>query len=439
MRNLTILLSVISLNLFATSALFAEEPTPALQQLNSSIEKSHISFWGGYSILVSVVSGSNGLNSKDLTQEGLVGVKIQPFYKLTLDASWQYTKVDVDYSPDNGRYEYNGMYRGLTSLDLFDDQVRLSGGRRPIGDSVPLNTIPNESEHDNYDNKSILANFHFDGAAITVKPQALDNWGTFLQFSYGYRNGLNSLGHQSDPYSFYPLNSTIHTNIIGLSLTPFSNKVFDSWIKWNRVKNIKDFPVMEDTAFGNTPPAVKLGYIDWVTTGIKYKHQGGPGLLNLNLEGGSSTSHPNGNLSPSALNAGLLYWPSSPEPPSSKTGYAALLGIRYDFPSYTKVGFEYSLGSKYWISPDTSPGKIGTRGASYEPFIIQEINIKPINSVFKRVFLRIGYQYCDYSYTNSNSWLGAPVKISELTNNTMLLITPITHTNYTYGSIEVHF
>lgn len=156
MRNLTILLSVISLNLFATSALFAEEPTPALQQLNSSIEKSHISFWGGYSILVSVVSGSNGLNSKDLTQEGLVGVKIQPFYKLTLDASWQYTKVDVDYSPDNGRYEYNGMYRGLTSLDLFDDQVRLSGGRRPIGDSVPLNTIPNESEHDNYDNKSIL-------------------------------------------------------------------------------------------------------------------------------------------------------------------------------------------------------------------------------------------------------------------------------------------
>lgn len=447
--SITTISIVLLINLLFPIRAFSEEQISALQQINNSIEKTKLSFWGGYSF--SLANSANiidsalihqgyigsGLNSTTEIQAGLAGFKFQPTSNLSLEASWIYSNTNnegVLY-----KYEYNGLNRGVTSLSLFDNQVRLSGGRRPIGDSVPLNNIQNESEHDDYGNKSLLANFHFDGAAITIKPQELSNWGSSLQLSYGHGYGRNSLGHQSAPY--LSSNSTNRTNVIGASITPVSRNDLDSWIRWTRLTGISDDPdnFWKNEFFGGVT-SVELGYVDWVTTGLLYKKQHGAGVLNIMVDGGISIGHPNANLSAKYAYVSLLSGqPFAPEEPTSKTGYAAFLGIRYDFPTNTKVGFEYSTGSKYWITPETSLYKLGTRGSTYEPFIMQEIKSNALNSVFKRVLLRVGYQYIDYTYTNSNNWIGGPLKISELSNGSFLFSNPTTHTSYAYSSIEVHF
>jgi hypothetical protein len=96
------------------------------------------------------------------------------------------------------------------------------------------------------------------------------------------------------------------------------------------------------------------------------------------------------------------------------------VGARYDIHSTgTKIGAEFNHGSQYWIAfapagDDMWTSKLGTRGNVYEAYIIQEIKDAPI-SPNGRAFIRLGYQYYDFEYTGSNSWIGAPKKIDDLT------------------------
>ena len=81
--------------------------------------------------------------------------------------------------------------------------------------------------------------------------------------------------------------------------------------------------------------------------------------------------------------------------PKDQTGWAAYAGIRYDLPSKTKIGFEFNHGSKYWITfapsaDDMWTSKVGTRGNVYEPYIIQELNLKPISNYFAKAFCQDG-------------------------------------------------
>ncbi|MBV5337545.1 MAG: DUF3373 family protein, partial [Deltaproteobacteria bacterium] len=118
-----------------------------------------------------------------------------------------------------------------------------------------------------------------------------------------------------------------------------------------------------------------------------------------------------------------------------QTGYAVYTGIRYDLPTKTKIGFEYNYGSKSWIT--SSPvAKAGNRGNVYEPFIIQEINFKPVTSFFQKTFLRAGYQYFEYDSTFSNNWMGVPITMSAINSG---MLQPATHSYSVYGAFEVHF
>jgi hypothetical protein len=134
----------------------------------------------------------------------------------------------------------------------------------------------------------------------------------------------------------------------------------------------------------------------------------------------------------------------APEEPEDKTGWAAYLGVRYDLPSRTKLGFEYNHGSKNWITfapsaDDMWTSKVGTRGNVYEPYIIQELNLKPISSYTSKAFFKIGYQYYDFEYTGSNNWVGAPQKISDVKSTDMLLMAPLKSAQNIYATFEVHF
>ena len=84
--------------------------------------------------------------------------------------------------------------------------------------------------------------------------------------------------------------------------------------------------------------------------------------------------------------------------------------------------------------------KLGTRGNVYEAYLIQELKLKPISSFVSKTFFGIGYQYYDFEYTGSNNWVGAPVKIAELTKplNAQML-TPMKNAQNIYATFEVKF
>jgi hypothetical protein len=135
----------------------------------------------------------------------------------------------------------------------------------------------------------------------------------------------------------------------------------------------------------------------------------------------------------------------NPEKPSDKTGWATYLGARYDYEATrTKLGFEFNHGSKNWIpfapaADDMWTSKVGTRGNVFEPYIIQELNLKPISSYLSKAFFKIGYQYYDFEYTGSNNWVGAPQKISAIQPTDLLLMTPLKSAQDIYATFEVKF
>ena len=161
---------------------------------------------------------------------------------------------------------------------------------------------------------------------------------------------------------------------------------------------------------------------------------------------GLSITHPNSNVSQNAGFQGLLSGEFFAQDfaPKDRTGWAVYAGIRYDLPSKTKFGFEFNHGSQYWITfapsaDDMWTSKVGTRGNVYEPYIIQELNLKPISSYFAKAFFKLGYQYYDFEYTGSNNWVGAPKKISEIQSTDLMLMAPVKTAHNVYGTFEVKF
>jgi hypothetical protein len=128
-------------------------------------------------------------------------------------------------------------------------------------------------------------------------------------------------------------------------------------------------------------------------------------------------------------------------------GYAFYVGGRYDVASTgTKLGVEYNHGSKNWISmvpaeDDIWTSKLGARGDVYEVYVVQSLNRK---AIAKRgeAFLRLGYQMYKFDYTNSNNWIGAPHKISDMSiMNGMLQegMPPVEEAHDLYLTFDVRF
>ncbi len=342
--------------------------------------------------------------------------------------------------PSNSYLNVDRAY--ATWSNIMEQPVWFSVGRRPATDGAPTNLKSNNERPGNGGTPALLVNYAFDGMTLGYAPDIDMLPGFYAKVCYG--RGFDSGFRQT------PTNSLKDTDMLGVAVIPVDTDPLRVWFQWNRGFNIFDFPVMNNTAFGNTAPSTNLGSIDWYGLGaMSTLKKVGPGDLNFFVDGGLSVTHPTQAVSGQAMFQGLLTGaPFSPEAPTDKTGYAVFAGVRYDLPSKTKLGFEYNYGSKNWItfSPaadDMWTSKVGTRGHVFEPYVIQELDLKPISSFFSKTFFKLGYQYYDFEYTGSNNWVGAPIKMSDVAaytaNGGMLMQAPVSKAHDIYGTFEVHF
>jgi hypothetical protein len=325
-----------------------------------------------------------------------------------------------------------------TWSSIGSQPVWFSVGRRPSTDGAPSNLRTNNERPGNGGTPALLVDYAFDGMTLGWAPDIEALPGAYAKVCYG--RGFES-GFES------PTNSLNDTDMLGIAVIPVDTDPLRVWLQWNRGFNIFDFPVMKNTAFGDTAPATNLGSIDWYGAGAMSTIKNvGPGKLNFFGDAGLSVTHPNENVSGNAGFEGLMTGQFfAPEAPSSKTGWAAYVGARYDYePTRTKLGFEYNHGSKNWITfapaaDDMWTSKLGTRGDVYEAYLIQELNLKPVSSYLSKTFFRVGYQYYNFEYTGSNNWVGAPVKIADIKSTDMMLLTPLKSAHDIYATFEVKF
>lgn len=337
--------------------------------------------------------------------------------------------------PSDGLLSVDRAY--ATWSNIAEQPVWFSVGRRPATNGAPSNLKLNNERPGNGGTPALLVDYAFDGMTLGYAPDidALSGFYTKICYGRGFDSGFKDVS-----------NSIKDTDMLGVAVIPVDTDPLRVWLQWNRGFNIFDFPVMSNSNFGNTAPSINLGDIDWYGAGAMSTLKNiGPGSLNLFVDGGMSITHPNDNVSANAgfqgLGTGAFF---APEAPSDKKGYAVFAGVRYDLPSKTKIGFEFNHGSKDWITfapaaDDMWTSKVGTRGNVYEPYIIQELNLKPISSYVSKAFFKIGYQYYDFEFTGSNNWVGAPVKIASIQSSDMLMLAPVKKAHDVYATFEVKF
>ncbi|MBS3936049.1 MAG: DUF3373 domain-containing protein [Sulfuritalea sp.] len=323
--------------------------------------------------------------------------------------------------------------------NLFDQDMWFSVGRRPSTQGGPTNFKNNTEKPGRGGTPALLVDYAFDGMTLGYgfDIDGLPGAHAKLCYGRGFESGFRAPS----------MNSLQDTDMIGLSFVPIDTDRMRVWLQWNRGTNIFDAPKMRNTYFGDTAPSINLGDIDWFGAGIMGTLRNvGSGNLNYFADFGLSKSRPNQNVSANFGFQGLLTGAFfNPEAPNDKTGNAILLGLRYDLPSKTKLGFEFNRGSKNWITfapatADMWTSKVGTRGSVYEAYLIQELDAKPIASAQAKSFFRLGFQVYDFKYTGSNNWVGAPVKISAINaTNNMMTLTPLSKAYDLYGTIEVKF
>lgn len=324
-----------------------------------------------------------------------------------------------------------------TWSNIADQPLWFSVGRRPATNGAPSNLKLNQERPGNGGTPALLVDYAFDGMTVGYAPDIESLPGAYAKVCYGrgFDSGIKT-----------PTNSIKDTDMLGVAVLPVDTDPLRVWMQWNRAFNIFDFPVMKDSAFGNTAPSTNLGSTDWYGAGaMSTLKKIGPGTLNFFADFGMSVTHPNGNVSANAGFQGLMTGGFlNPQAPVDRTGYGVYTGIRYDLPSRTKIGFEYNHGSKYWITfapaaDDMWTSKVGARGHVYEPYVIQELDLKPISKYLAKAFFKLGYQFYDFEYTGSNNWVGAPVKISDIKATDLLLMSPMRLAHNVYGTFEVHF
>lgn len=304
-----------------------------------------------------------------------------------------------------------------------------SVGRRPSTGGSPTHVRQNAERPGNGGVPGLLVDYAFDGMTLGWAPEIGVLPGAYAKLCYGrgFEAGYDSLNDLAD------------TEMLGVQVVPVDIDPIRIDFQWNRGYDIFDDP---------NNVGEQLGDIDWFGVGaLSTIKDVGPGDLTTFASAGASITHPNGKhaLLPGGVDsgAGLLINGDQVE---DRTGYGAYAGLRYDLPSGTKIGGEYNYGSKYWMpfdpaADDMWTSKLGTRGAVYEGYLIQELPLAPLSSFVSKAFFKVGYQLYEFDYTGSNNWIGAPVKISELTASPMnaQMFAPVKTAHDIYGTFEVRF
>ncbi len=329
-------------------------------------------------------------------------------------------------------------YAYATWSNIADAPVWFSVGRRPSTGGVPTNLRQNVEKTGSAGVPGFLIDYAFDGMTIGIAPDIEALPGGYAKICYG--KGYDS-GYKTDLPGD---NTPKDVNMFGINVVPYDTDNLHIELQWNRAFDI--FDAMPDSGVKEN-----LGDIDQYGALVMGKVLDN---LNLFIAGALSKTHPNDNLLIMDLDndgtpegaAGLLYDMPPFGKKKSRTGNLIYLGARYDIPTTgTKIGAEYNRGSKYWVAfapagDDIWTSKLGTRGSVYEVYVIQELKNKPISKRGK-AFFRLGYQYYDFEYTGSNSWIGAPKKIDDLADSPMnaQIFPPIDKAHDIYLTFDVQF
>lgn len=340
----------------------------------------------------------------------------------------------VSHVPSTSNLNVDRVY--ATWSNIADKEMWFSVGRRPSTGGAPSNLKNNNPRPGNGGTPSLLVDYAFDGMTLGYAPEIDALPGAYAKFCYG--RGFES-GYTSQT------NSLEDTDMMGIAIVPIDTDPLRVWLQWNRGMNIFDAPVMSNTYFGDTAVRTNLGNIDWYGVGFMSTFKKvGPGTLHVFGDAGLSVTHPNNNVSAQFGFQGLMTGTFfNPEAPTSKTGTAYALGLRYDLPSRTMFGLEYNHGSKDWITfapaaDDMWTSKVGARGDVVEAYMIQELDRQPISSFFSKAYFRLGVQHYKLDYTGSNNWVGAPVAMDSV-NGQLMTTTPLESATNIYATFEVKF
>jgi hypothetical protein len=291
-------------------------------------------------------------------------------------------------------------YAYATVSNIFGAPIWYSVGRRPSTGGIPSNIRQNNEKMGTAGIPSLMVNYAFDGMTLGVAPDidALPGFYTKLCYGRGYDSGFQAKGSAGPKDTdFYGLNSALYDT---------DNLHVELQLQTGR--NIFDAP-------SDAGVTANLGNINWLGGVVMGK------VSSLNLFATAAASKTDANGKAAGSGPGLLNDPrlDGSVPTDNHKGYAVYVGGRYDIASTgTKLGVEYNHGSKNWISmvpaeDDLWTSKLGTRGDVYEIYIIQSLNRKAIAKKGE-AFIRLGYQLYKFDYSNSNNWVGAPHKISDM-------------------------
>ncbi len=338
----------------------------------------------------------------------------------------------VGHIPQDNKLVVDTAY--ATWSNIGDLPIWFSIGRRPSTEGIPTNIRMNREKVGTAGVPGLMIDYAFDGLTIGVAPyvEALEGFYAKVCYGKGYDSGFE----KDVPGD----NTPKDVNFVGVNIVPIDTDTLHVELQWDRAFDIFD-------TFPDSGVKANLGDIDQYGITVTYTAWDlGPGDLNLFASAALSKTHPSDELlkmdilttdpdgdgTPNDADgdgnpdlfylknvpmAGLLY--NYGDKKESHTGHAFYVGARYDIKSSgTKIGAEFNYGSKYWIAfapagDDMWTSKLGTRGKVYEAYLIQEIKDAPISPNGK-AFVRLGYQYYDFEYTGSNSWIGTPYKISDL-------------------------
>jgi len=400
---------------------FSGNPQPASMTKNSSLLTNRL----GFNINVKPAESVSmhirmlayktfGMQDSGASQTGLFGDRDSK----TFDGTSGHIPADGNVRID---------YAYATVKDLFGTSAWFSAGRRPSTGGAPTNVRDDREVAGAAGIPGLLVDYAFDGATLGAAPEIgmLPGFAAKLcygrAFESGYRQGSAAM-RDSD--------------MLGVSMLAYETPDTRVDVQYQRGFNIMD---------GIPGPTVATNLGDIENFGgsvLQTVRDLGPGDLTVFGSGAASAAHPNGNrYGGNAAMPGLMC--DGPDC-RNKTGMGLYAGGRYDIrKTRTKVGAEYNYGSKDWITfvpagDDIWTSKLGTRGNVYEVYAIQDIGRAPI-ARDGRVLFRLGWQYYDFKYTGTNSWVGTAKSISGLQANQAQMTVPIRNAYDIYTTFEVRF